>query len=109
MHPMQKMTKNLIWDPILVCLAQNCAPKISLASLTSTSSQALSQATILCNLKENKRTKPEKMAKNNFKPDFGSFWPKFGPQKCFLWVSPLLDVKHCFKLSLYAIQRKTNK
>ena len=35
-------------------------------------------------------------------------WPKFGPQILFLWVLSLLDVRHCCKLSLYAIPRKTN-
>ena len=27
----------------------------------------------------------------------------------FWWILPLLDVRHCCKLSLYAISRKTNK
>ena len=34
---------------------------------------------------------------------------KFGPQKFFSWVLPLPDVRHCYKLSLYAISRKANK
>ena len=29
--------------------------------------------------------------------------------KLFLYVSPLLDVRNCCKISVYAIQRKTNK
>ena len=29
--------------------------------------------------------------------------------KIFSWTSPLLDVRHSCKLSLYAISRKTNK
>ena len=45
--------------------------------------------------------------KPSFSPDFGAFLPKFGPQKFFLWVLPLLDVIHCCKLSLYAISRIT--
>ena len=45
----------------------------------------------------------------NFRPDLNLFWPKFGPKKVFLWVLPLLEVKHCYKLSLYAISRETNK
>ena len=45
--------------------------------------------------------------KTNFGPDFGLFWPKFGPPKLFLWVLPLVDVIHCCKLSLYSISRKT--
>ena len=47
--------------------------------------------------------------KTNFGPDFSPFWPKFGPQKFFSWVLPLLDVIHCCKLSLYAISRKSNE
>ena len=34
---------------------------------------------------------------------------KFGPQKLFLQVLPLLDIMHCYKLSLYPICRKTNE
>ena len=36
-------------------------------------------------------------------------WPKFGPPNFFLWVLPLLDVRHYCKLSLYAISRKTDE
>ena len=42
---------------------------------------------------------------NNKKP---SFWPDFGPFGQNL-ASPLLDVRHCCKLSLYIISRKTNE
>ena len=35
-------------------------------------------------------------------------WPKFGPQKLFLWVLTLLDARDSCRLSLYAIARKTN-
>ena len=45
--------------------------------------------------------------KRNFEPDFGLFGPNLGRQ-IFLWVLPPLDVRHCCKLSLYAISRKTN-
>ena len=47
--------------------------------------------------------------KANFTPDFGPFWSKFGPQKFFSWVLPLLDVRNCCKPSFYAISRKTNE
>ena len=46
--------------------------------------------------------------KKKFGRHFGAFWSKFGPQKFFVGL-PLLDVKHCYKLSLYAISRKTNE
>ena len=42
---------------------------------------------------------------NDKKP---SFWPDFGPFGQNL-ASPLLDVRHCCKLSLYIISRKTNE
>ena len=29
-------------------------------------------------------------------------------QKYFSWILPVLDARHCCKLSLYAISRKTN-
>ena len=47
--------------------------------------------------------------KPNFGPDFGSFWSKFGPQIFFSGVLPPLDVIHCYKLTFYAISRKTNE
>ena len=37
------------------------------------------------------------------------FWAKFGPYKVCSWNLPLQDVGNCFKLSLYAISRKTNE
>ena len=48
--------------------------------------------------------KLEKMAKKKtgFRPDFGSFGSNLGPKNFF-------DVRHCCKLSLYAISRKTNE
>ena len=50
--------------------------------------------------------------KSSSRPDSGSFWPKFGLQKIFLQILPLLDVRHAdvsCKLSLYAISRNTNE
>ena len=35
-----------------------------------------------------------KWQKTNFGPDFDLLWPKFGPQKSFSWVLPLLYVNH---------------
>ena len=56
------------------------------------------------------KIKLEKMAKKtNFEPECDPFWPKFGPQIFFSLVLPLLDVIHCYKLSLHAIKRKTNE
>ena len=39
-------------------------------------------------------------------------WPlcwKFGSRNFFSWVLPLLNVRHCCKLSLHAISKKTNE
>ena len=46
----------------------------------------------------------ENRKKTNSGPNFGL---NLGP-KDFLWVLPLLGVRHCCKLSLYAISRKSN-
>ena len=48
----------------------------------------------------------ENSEKPNFGPNFGPFGPNLGRQFFFL-VLLLLDVRHCCKLSLYAISRKT--
>ena len=104
------MAKNLFLDPILACLALMWTPKKFLAGFTSTSSYTLFQAIILYNLKViNEPNWENGKKKTNFGPDFDPFWPKFSPPKFFSWVLPLLEVKHCCKLSLYAISRKTNE
>ena len=46
--------------------------------------------------------------KPSFRPDFGPFGPNLGPN-FFSLVLPLIDVRHCNKLSLYAISKKTNE
>ena len=40
---------------------------------------------------------------------FWPLWHKFWPKKLFSWILPLLDVRNCYKLSLCASSRKTNK
>ena len=47
--------------------------------------------------------------KSSFGTDFGPFGLNLGSKKNFLWILPLLDVRHSRKLSLYAISRKTNE
>ena len=104
------MAKNLFLDPILACLALMWTPQKFLAGFTSASSYKLFQAIILYNLKViNEPNLRKWQKKTNFGPDFDPFWPKFSPPKFFSWVLPLLDVKHCCKLSLYAISRKTDE
>ena len=45
--------------------------------------------------------------KTNFGPNFDSFGPNLG-YNFFSWVLPLLDVRHCCKLSFYTISKKAN-
>ena len=52
---------------------------------------------------ENLMMQPWENGKN---PNFG---PNLGTAKFFSWVSPLLVVRQCSKLSCYAISRKTNE
>ena len=46
--------------------------------------------------------------KTSFEPNISLFGANVGP-KIFLWALILLVVRHCFKLSFYAISRKTNE
>ena len=67
------------------------------------------QAIILCNLKANQCTKLEKIAKNlildQILTNLTQIWaPNFSS-----WILPLLVVRHCYKISLYVIARKTNE
>ena len=48
----------------------------------------------------------ENCKKPNFGSNFGLFSPNLVPSNFFLRVLPLLDVRHCHKLSLYAISSK---
>ena len=49
----------------------------------------------------------ENSGKSTIGPNFDLFGLNFGSLIFFLWILPLLDVKHCRKLSLYAAWRKT--
>ena len=42
----------------------------------------------------------------NLRPDFGRFGPSLPPPKIFSWVLALVDVRHCHKISSYAILRR---
>ena len=70
-------------------------------------SRHCSKTIILCNfLKETHKPNLKKWhKKSNFWSDFGQH---LGPQ-FFFRVLPLIDFRHCCKLSLYAIPRKTNE
>ena len=49
------------------------------------------------------------MAKNIvFGPIMASLVQIWAP-KFFLWILSVLDIRHCYTLSLYAISRKTNE
>ena len=148
------MAKKLILDPILPCLAQIWTAKIFFRVLP-----------LLVVWHCSKLSYYDKKYHHNFESDFGSFWPKFGPNffffffswvlplldfyivssyhctqfqgkpinqtwengkkpsfgpdfsplgqnmdpKTFSWILPLLHIRHCCKLYLYAISRKTNE
>ena len=47
--------------------------------------------------------------KTNFGPDFSPFGAKCDSKIFFFMSLPLLEVKHCCRLSLYVIPRKTNE
>ena len=47
----------------------------------------------------------EHAKKPNLESDFGPFGPNLG-KKHFLWVLPVLDVRHCRKLSSNSISRQ---
>ena len=76
-------------------------PKFFFEGFTST---RLLQANIACNFKKTNEPTFKKWQKNLI---LGLILAHFGPPK--LWVLPLLDVRNCYKLSLYAISRKTNE
>ena len=102
------MIENLVSGPILAQIFP-ALPKKFFWSFASAKYYALLQAIIVCNFKENYRTKLEKMAKNkktSFGTNFGPFGSNLGPQFFFM---DLLDVRHYCKLSLYAISRKANE
>ena len=42
-------------------------------------------------------------------PDFVQFDPNVGPKFFFSFILPMLVLRHCYKLSLYAISSKTNE
>ena len=86
------------------------AQKIFFVGFTSSRYYTLLQAITVYYFKENKWTKIEKIKIN---PVSGlilaSFGPNLVPPKKFSWILPVLNVRHCCKLSLYAISRKTNE
>ena len=47
--------------------------------------------------------------KSIFGTDFGLFGPNLGPKIFFSWILLQVYVRHCWKLSFYAISRKNNE
>ena len=92
------MSKKLLLDPILDCLAQIWAPKFFCGFYIRHCSKLPSMKF------------QGKVMNQTWENDWNaSFGPDFDPDlvlNIFLWVLPLLDVTHCCKLSLYAISRK---
>ena len=102
------MAKKLISGPILAPLAKIWVPKtfswilplLHVRLCCKLLLHAISSKIDMPNLREQQKA--------YFRNNFGSFGPDFGP-KFFSQVLPLLHLRHCCKLSLYAISRKTNK
>ena len=87
------MAKNLVLRPIL---AAKFAKR-----------QALLQAIIACNFKKSKRTKLDKIAKNRVSDRIWLLQNILGCPIFFSWILAQLRARHCCKLSLYAISKKT--
>ena len=99
------MAKKLILGPIL---AKTWATNIFLRVLLILDVKHCYKLSLYAISRNTKDPNLKKWTKTSFWDWFRLVWPKFGPQKFFPWVSPLLNVKHCCKLSLYAISRKIN-
>ena len=77
------MAKDLIWDPILACLAQIWSPKIFCGRYLYYMLEIV--ASYHCMLFQEKLMNQtwKNGKKTNFGPDFGLLLPKFGHQKYF--------------------------
>ena len=110
---MRKWKKKLILDLSLALLGPNLISIFFFfwggGGFTYTRCCILLQAIIVCNFKENKWTKLEKMTKNLVSGPILSLLAWIWTPKFFSWIFPLLDLTQCCKLSFYAISRKTNK
>ena len=96
-----KPEKKPISGPILAPLAQMWVPKCFFKDFTFTSVRPYCKLSLHARtFKENYCTKLEKMEENLVSG------PNLGPN-FFSLVLPLLEVRHCCKLSLYALSRKT--
>ena len=100
------MGKNLILDPILTHLAQIWGSQIVQWNLALLVVRHCSMLWKLMNKRKLKRKLINQTWGNGKKPTFEPDW-SFGLPKLFTWVLPLLNVRHCCKLWLYAISRKT--
>ena len=100
----------VVLSPISAPLAQIWVPKI-LCHIIYAQQMLEIVANYHCMLFQGKLMNQtwENGKKPSFRPDFETFWRNFGPQKFFSWFLNLLDVRNCFKLSLYAISRKINE
>ena len=85
-------------------------PKNFFADFTSTRSQTLLLAIVVCNFKKNYEPNLRKWQKKPLVlcPILASL-AQIGPKKFSSWILPLLEVRCCCKISLYKSSRKTNK
>ena len=102
--------KNLVLGLILACFGPNLVPKICFGVFYLLQILEI-VASYHCMLFQGKLMNLtwENYKKPSFGPGFGPFGPNLVPKIFFLRILPLLDVRNCYKLSLYAILRKTNE
>ena len=101
------MANNLVSGLILTPLAQICIPKFFpwiLPLLCVWHCCKLSLHAISRKINE---PAWENGKRPSFRTDFGPFDPNLGPKNFFSWILSRLNVRHCCRLSLYAISRKT--
>ena len=108
-NKLEKMGKKIVSGLILVPLGQIWAPKFLLWILTVLDVRHCCKLSFYAISRKTNEPNLRKQQKTQFCRDFVLYQPKFGPQKYFLQVLPLLDVKHYCQLSLYTISRKTNE
>ena len=103
------MAKKLILGLVLVRFDPNLAQKSFSWSLPPLDVIHCCKLSLYAISKKTNELNLIKSQKNKFQARFWPLWHKFGPPKNFSWILPLLDVKNCCKLSLYAFSRKTNE
>ena len=102
------MAKNPYFGPDFGRFWPQFCPKNFFVGFTSTRYQILLPAIIVCNFKENLRSKLEKMTKTQFWDQFWSIWPKFQPPNFFSKIQLLQSLYIIVSYYHVQYQKKTN-